>query len=195
MELGSTFGTLDAKLTAALAATPAAAANAVHAQLVAQLGAAFPVMRECCTLAALAGLPTGDLHRFAQCGRLVVGAGSQTLLERLASKDMPRLLQKQQQAAQPAALQDASPESRLVANSVVFPLEAAGSLLTLLHGSEEKQALAAEVLAASQLPRWLQALASMLLASAEAGARCCAEACHGMCMQVEALLPLHRVAE
>ncbi|PRW57753.1 Zinc finger MYND domain-containing 19 Q7TSV3 isoform B [Chlorella sorokiniana] len=155
LDLASTLAALEGKLSAALAVRRSAAGqNKATAELLTQMGAALPVLRECAILARTAQLPREQAAQFARCGVLLVGGSSCAVPATWLREFAPAL---RDPAALPLAVRQ-PPASTFSVSQVTMQLQAADRLLQLLlecGDDDAMAAFAADVWPPELVTRWL----------------------------------------
>lgn len=161
LDVGNALGTLDSKLSTALAAQHSGeAAGALRAQF----GYAVAVLDQCCILARAAQLSTEEMVRFVQCGALIVGSSSKAVLSHWLRHSAAEL--RRPDARQP-------PDQVYSRSTVPQQLDAAISLLQLLlnHADGRGQAaFAADVWRPELVTQWLATVLVVEDAAQAAGA-------------------------
>ena len=178
LELGGALGTLGDKLSAAVARLHGVEAARAQDCASLQLMSVAPVLRECCTLAGVAGLSGGQLARFVQCGALLVGDATHRQLAGWQAQYAAQMRQPAAErqggsrAAGRQAGQERQPAMLFNRSTVPVQLEAAKQLLRLLGRPGEESSLAAfaaSVWTTERLSRWLAAVLDVVAAAMEAG--------------------------
>lgn len=165
LDLACKLAALEGKLAAALAEQRSAAGqNKAMAELLTQMAAALPVLRECAALACVAQLSAQQTAQFASCGVLVVGQISRKVPVQWLRSFAPVL-------RNPAAARE-PPQTAFNVSQVIMQLHAADRLLQLLLKSgidSDLATFAATIWPPERVIRWLTSVLVVVHAGRDAG--------------------------